>query len=113
MLEEHRVRVRAPALAALIGLALVACGRFSFTRLDAGSQIDVDAGSIDAGHDAGRDAGTPDAGCPAVSSDPCVSIPALASAPVIDGVLEDCLGLRVITPAGWTDATSPNTITAR
>lgn len=77
----------------LIALAS-ACGRIGFAPADGpdgASPVD-DANTIDA---------------VIAVPDYCALLPALASLPVLDGVLEPGLVLAQLTPAGWTSGLSP------
>jgi hypothetical protein len=97
----------------LLGLLASGCGRLGFETITDGGETDVDAGLRDAAmldaamvdawraDDAGHDAATsPDASCVPVSSS-CNEVHRLPAAPTIDGVIEPCLALNALTPAGW------------
>ena len=91
-------------LAALaLVLPLAACGRIGFDAVDAGAPdlVTADAQVPDGGPDAGHDAGS-DAGADAGTYDPCTQLPALRTAPVLDGTLDPGVVLVPITPVGWT-----------
>ncbi len=110
----------------LLGLLASGCGRLGFETITDGGETDVDAGLRDAAmldaamvdawraDDAGHDAATsPDASCVPVSSS-CNEVHRLPAAPTIDGVIEPCLALNALTPAGWTGSMAlPAAIHAR
>lgn len=80
------------------------CGRLGFDVVDAGADATFDApfdADLDATYDGSIDFGTFDAGPPV---GPCVAMPRLPTAPVIDGVLEPGLTLVDVPPVKWEPA---------
>lgn len=72
---------------------------------DAGGLVDDAGGSTDA--PSSRPDGQPDGddGGPASAPEPCHNVPALESAPVIDGQVEPGLALRTMPRGAWTGTT--------
>jgi hypothetical protein len=88
------------ALSALVlALALAGgCGRLGYDPLPLSASID--AATTDAPADATATDAPPDPDA-APAPDYCSVLPALASAPVLDGVLEPGLTLRELVPVAW------------
>jgi hypothetical protein len=92
------VRARNLALLSLAPL-VAACGRLGYDALE--STTSPDASPSDAAPAADAPPDAPPAPDAAPALDFCTVLPALASPPTIDGVLEPGLTLRAIDPAEW------------